>query len=96
MASFSSRYDQGVVTIIHKGKKVTTSVGSIADNSIVSNSREPFTVGRVPVPHEHRPDLISDLFYGSPDRWWTILQFNGFTDPFEDLPVGKYIKIPYR
>ena len=94
MATYRSRYDEGVVTIIHKGKKVTTSVGSVADDDISSNSSTPYNVGRVPLPHAHRPDLVADLFYGSSDKWWTILQFNGFSDPFEDLPQGKYVKIP--
>ena len=91
---FKSRYDEGVVTITHKGKKITTSVGSAADDYISESRDRPYSVGRIPIPHAHRPDLMSDIFYGGADRWWTILQFNGFTDPFEDLPQGKFIKIP--
>ena len=90
-----SRYDSGMVEIVHRGKKVTTSVGTAMDDIILNmeNSYR-FKKGKVPIFHEHRPDLVSDVFYDSPRYWWLILQFNGFEDPFEYLNSGDDILIP--
>ena len=80
----------------HKDRPVTTSVGSvIADNAIANleNSYE-FDVGYVPAGYEHRPDLISDIFYNTPEYWWLLLLFNNITDPFEGFKAGDRILIP--
>ncbi len=42
---------------------------------------------------EYRPDLISQLAYGSVDFWWRIMQANDIKDVF-DLKAGKNIRIP--
>jgi len=90
-----SRYNYGVTFMKHKGVVVSTSVGTKMDDTIEAMPKGyKFTVGRVPVAFENRPDTISDIFYDSPKYWWFLLQFNGFNDPFEFLNAGEEIRIP--
>ena len=92
-----SRYQEGEVLILHKGKKVNTTVGSAAQSDRLvrmSNSLIPHQTVKVPVGYEHRPDLISNVFYGTPLFWHLILEYNGITDPYNQLNVGDIIKIP--
>jgi len=93
---FPSRYDQGVVTVSHRNVKVTTSVGNANFDNTVKNLERLFDydVGYIPNGWEHRPDLISNLFYGTPANWWLLMLVNGVTDPFEQLNVGDRILIP--
>ena len=89
-----SRYSFGSVVIKHKGKYVTTSLGSSFDSYIKSMKFIKSKRGRVPAMVENRPDLISNIFYDTPGYWWYIMQFNGITDPFEQLNAGDEINIP--
>jgi hypothetical protein len=90
-----SRYNYGVSTIIHKGKPVTTSLGSSMDDFITKlDSSFSFEVGSVPVEHEYRPDLTSYIFYDTVTLWWMLLQYNNIEDPFEGFGAGEVIKIP--
>jgi len=41
-----------------------------------------------------RPDLISNLWYGSVKYDWLILLVNGISDPFEGLAAGTLIRLP--
>lgn len=41
-----------------------------------------------------RPDLISNLAYGTPDLWWVIYEFNGIRDPLFELTTGTVLRIP--
>jgi hypothetical protein len=41
-----------------------------------------------------RPDMISQLAYGSPDLWWVILEFNGIKDPLSELKTNQILRIP--
>ena len=90
-----SRYQYGVSTIVHKGKPVTTSVGSTMDNFIANiETKYGFSVGSIPIEHEFRPDLTSYIFYDSVTLWWLLLQYNNINDPFEGFGAGTKIKIP--
>lgn len=90
-----SRYKYGVVTINHKGKDVTTSVGTPMDDFIEDiNGEFTFTKGTIPAPHDKRPDLTSNTFYSTPKFWWLIMQYNNISDPFEGLSKGTDIRIP--
>lgn len=40
-----------------------------------------------------RPDLISNRFYGTSEKWWVILDYNNVTDPFS-LRIGDKLRIP--
>jgi len=90
-----SRYGLGVVTINHRGKNITTSVGTNMDN-IIQNLETSYNydIGKIPIMHKHRPDLISDTFYDTPKYWWLMMQFNNVKDPFEGFNAGDPILIP--
>jgi hypothetical protein len=96
MENITSRYDTGFVDYSHKGKTIRSSVGnSIQDNFSQDPSKSyDFQIGVIPVGYEHRPDLISNVFYGTPNFWWLILSYNNINDPFEGLNVGDTILIP--
>ncbi len=42
---------------------------------------------------EYRPDLISQIAYGTVDFWWRILEANNIKDVY-DLKAGLNIRIP--
>ena len=44
--------------------------------------------------YEHRPDLIANVFYNTPEYEWLVLLVNHISDPFEDLNVGDRIRLP--
>jgi hypothetical protein len=88
-----SHYMLGEVNISHRSKSTKTGVGSIGFDSLDRGSYD-FDVAYVITGYEHRPDLISDVFYSTPAYWWLILLYNNIDDPFEGLNVGDQIKIP--
>tara|TARA_R110000803_G_scaffold88792_1_gene155774 strand:+ start:762 stop:1070 length:309 start_codon:yes stop_codon:yes gene_type:complete len=53
-----------------------------------------YEVGYVPAGYEHRPDLISNVFYGTPKNWWLLMLVNGISDPFEGFTQNQRILIP--
>jgi len=91
-----SHYMLGKLNIPHKNKITSTAVGSegfdITSRELM-NSYAHETAYVIPG-YEHRPDLISDIFYNTPEYWWLILLYNNIDDPFEGLNVGDQIKIP--
>lgn len=89
-----SRYGHGVRALKHKGHNITTSVGSKLDFLTMDIPSIPSKVGRVPAGYAHRPDLISNLFFGTPGYWWYLMLVNGVTDPFEGFNSGDQILIP--
>jgi hypothetical protein len=90
-----TRYNEGVITVSHKGKDITTSVGSQMDDFISTmDTRYTYQIGKIPAEHDVRPDLTSFVFYDTVSRWWLMLQFNNINDPFEGYTAGKFIKIP--
>jgi|688.fasta_scaffold06158_7 hypothetical protein len=91
-----SRYDNGVVKQIHKTATVTTVVGHPYFDYITQFSDSVLSgkVGFVPLGYEHRPDLISTVFYGTPAYWWILMLANNVSDPFEGFNVGDRIVIP--
>ena len=91
-----SHYMLGKTIFYHKDRPVSTSVGSIdADAAIASLDRiYEYDVGYIPAGYEHRPDLISDIFYDTPEYWWLLLLFNNIIDPFEGFRAGDRILIP--
>ena len=85
----------GVDSIQHKGVGIATSTVSKQFQSyLLSLDSLEYNTGYVPPGYEHRPDLISDLFYNTVKLDWLILLFNGIDDPFESLNVGDMILIP--
>lgn len=51
-------------------------------------------VGYVPAGYEQRPDLISNVFYGTPNYWWLLCQVNNIDDPHEGFDTNQRILIP--
>ena len=89
-----TRYNEGVITVSHKGKDITTSVGSQMDDFISTmDTRYTYQIGKIPAEHDVRPDLTSFVFYDTVSRWWLMLQFNNINDPFEGYTAGIFIKI---
>lgn len=91
----NTRYNYGVNKVTHKGKVITTSVGSEMDDFISTiENKYQYKIGSVPSEHDVRPDLTSFLFYDTVSRWWLMLQYNNINDPFEGYTAGASIKIP--
>jgi hypothetical protein len=49
---------------------------------------------KIPPKFEYRPDLISHYFYGTPELWWVIVEFNEFFRVPQDFYADRLIKIP--
>ena len=49
---------------------------------------------KIPSKMEYRPDLISNFFYGTPQLWWLIQEFNQFYRMPQDFYADRTIKIP--
>jgi hypothetical protein len=64
------------------------------DLTVIDVPSIPTRVGKIPAGFEHRPDLISNLFFGTPGYWWYLMLVNGVTDPFEGFNSGDQILIP--
>lgn len=96
--SKSGREEMGLIEIKHKGKIIKTSVGSRgyekAFCGLKGNAGRYNKVGKIPTGYENRPDLISNLFFGSVDSWWIICEKNSYFDVFENMNVGDRIVIP--
>jgi hypothetical protein len=92
---YHSRYDYGKTTVLHKGKKITTSLGSEYDDLLedIENSFE-YEIGKIPYYHDSRPDLTSYIFYDSPRYWWLLLHANALEDSFNFYDKGDLIRIP--
>ena len=89
-----TRYNYGVFVMYHKEKLVTTSVGSSYDDFVQVTKLKASRPGKIPAAVSQRPDLISNIFYDTPGYWWYTMQYNGFSDPFEDMKSGTLISIP--
>ncbi len=83
-------------TVRHRGVLTKTIVNTPVYDSIISNldSSYAYDVGYIPAGYEHRPDLISNLFYGSPSNWWLLMLVNSINDPNEGFKQNDRILIP--
>ena len=83
-------------TVTHRNAEVTTILNTKKFDNIIENldTAYDYEVGYVPAGFEHRPDLISNVFYGSPDKWWLLMLVNNVSDPFEGFKVQDRILIP--
>lgn len=92
--NYINHYLIGRATAEHKGRSITHALDTGVNeylNSLQSNEVE---VGYIPAGYEHRPDLISNLFYGTVTKDWLILMFNNISDPFQQLNAGDRILLP--
>jgi hypothetical protein len=92
-----SRYTMfGINSVINNSIISTTSVGNRAWDTFIStvDNNYQYKIGKIPLGYEHRPDLISNLFYNSPGYWWLLMAVNGVVDPFDGFNVNDLIKLP--
>ena len=91
-----TRYSVGGITQKHRGKNITTSVGSTLFDQYTKDIINLATVreGLVPTGYENRPDLIADLFYNSSTEWWKVMLLNNIPDPFEGFNLYDKILLP--
>lgn len=92
--AYINHYRLGGGVIDHKGKQIFVADRNALTNYL--NSLEQFQVdtGVIPPGYAHRPDLISDLFYGTTTKDWMLMMFNNISDPFQQLNVGDTILLP--
>ena len=88
-------YELDAVKVLHKNAIVTTIVGSPLYDNMIANleTSYDYEIGYVPAGFQHRPDLISNIFYGSPKNWWLLMLVNSITDTFEGFKVNEIILI---
>lgn len=91
---YINHYTRGVNFIQHKGKTLATSLNSAFDNYVTDMNSLDFEVVYVIAGYEHRPDLLSDLFYNTTSYDWLIMMYNNIKDPFQGFNVGDRILIP--
>lgn len=91
-----NRHTIGDVELYHRGVLTHTPVGNLEYDSLVENAEDAFQVdiGIIPPEAAHRPDLISNVFYGTPAYWWLLMLVNGVSDPFNGFNPGDRILLP--
>lgn len=95
MVTFYNNYSEGYEQPRHKDKVVTTSLNSEKFDQFLEKMESfDYEVGYIINGYEHRPDLISELFYNTPNYDWLIMWFNNINDPFQQLNVGDRLYIP--
>jgi hypothetical protein len=89
-------YVYDVKEVKHRGVTTTTIVNTPIFDSLLSDlgTAYRYDVGYVPNGYQHRPDLISNIFYGSPRNWWLLMLVNGISDPNEGFKQNDRILIP--
>jgi len=99
MLSFGTNngpYALGHVEVEHRNATVTTIVNAPYFDSYIFNMDkiDAYEVGYIPAGYEHRPDLISNIYFGTPKNWWLLMLVNNITDPFEGFKLHERILIP--
>lgn len=85
-------YSLGFSEYRHRGKLVRSIVGNqTAIDTIKNINPNDFEVGYIPNGYEDRPDLISWVYYGTVDDYWSIMFYSNLPDAFEDFKVGKQL-----
>ena len=89
-------YSVDELRVRHREIVSNTIVNSEKFESILANldTAYEYEIGYVPAGYEHRPDLISNVFYGSPKNWWLLMLVNNISDPFEGFNQNDAILIP--
>jgi len=90
-------YEVDVVEVSHRNAIVTTIVNSPVFDAYISNigkNSNNYEVGYIPAGYAHRPDLISNVYYGSVKNWWLLMLVNDITDPFESFKLHERIIVP--
>ena len=91
---YNNHLSMGIQDKIFKDKKVASSNNSSEfEMTLAHLNSSPRSIGTIPPGFEHRADLISDLFYGTPTFDWVVLWANNISDPFQQLNAGDRIVI---
>ncbi len=90
------RHQLGEFLIQHKGVVTKTPIGTPLYDKLTEGIETAFNyeIGFIPAGAEHRPDIISNVFYNTPAYWWLLMLVNNVSDPFEGFNVGDQILIP--
>ena len=82
--------------VLHRGVTTTTILNTPKFDNLLVNLGDAYEyeIGYIPAGYEHRPDLISNIFYGSPKNWWLLMLVNGISDPGEGFTENQKILIP--
>lgn len=48
----------------------------------------------IDISKEHRLDILSNVYYHTPLLWWVLALANNIRDPFNEVFVGKTLRIP--
>jgi hypothetical protein len=91
---YINHYTVGSTQVEHRGKIITTSLHTGVNEYLINLEKVEMDVGYIPAGYEHRPDLISNLFYNTVTKDWLIMMFNNIKDPFQQLNVGDRILLP--
>jgi hypothetical protein len=89
-------YSLDEVLVDHRNITTNTIVNSEKFDTLLEDLDDAFEyeIGYIPAGYAHRPDLISNLFYGSPKNWWLLMMVNSINDPFEGFNENDRIFIP--
>jgi hypothetical protein len=87
--TFSSRYSASNV-VYYTEKKLLT-FNTYKKKKPLSSPKDRFM--SVTANLEYRPDLVSQMAYGTCDFWWKIMEANGIKDIF-DFKTGLNLRIP--
>jgi len=89
-------YTLDEVRVQHRSVTTNTIVNSEKFDSLLEDLENAFEyeVGYVPAGYAHRPDLISNVFYGTPKNWWLLMVVNSIDDPFQGFNENDRILIP--
>jgi hypothetical protein len=89
-------YAIDVVVVKHRNALVTTIVNSPVFDEMIATMEDAYdyNIGYVPDGYVHRPDLISNIFYGNAKNWWLLMLINSIPDPNEKFDLSQRILIP--
>ena len=92
--NYINHYKIAVNQVEHRGKPIMTSLNTNLQDYFKNLENIEIDVGYIPAGYEHRPDLISELFYNTVTKDWVIMMFNNIKDPFQELNVGDRVLLP--
>ena len=91
---YINHYTVGLTQVEHRGKLITASLHTGVNEYLMNLEKVEIDVGYIPAGYEHRPDLISNLFYNTVTKDWLIIMFNNIKDPFQELNIGDRVLLP--
>jgi hypothetical protein len=89
-------YSVAYQDISHRNCKVRTILNTPIFDNMIKNMDVAYNyeVGYIPNGFAHRPDLIANVFNGTPDKFWLLMLINNKPDPNESFNVRERLLIP--